>query len=159
MKIISILWNLPRSQSIRLWKMLQLFTFYDIHCNGCDVYLMWFSFAMIFLKMIYFNWRPTTLQYSGSFCHTLTWISHRCTCVPLSWTPLLPPSPSRSSGLSQCTGFECPVTCIELGLVICLTYGNIHVSVLFSQIFLPLPSPTESKSLFFTSVSLLLSCI
>ena len=23
------------------------------------------------------------------FCHTLTWISHRCTCVPLSWTPFL----------------------------------------------------------------------
>ena len=25
------------------------------------------------------------------------------------------------SGLSQCTGFECPVSCIELGLVICFT--------------------------------------
>ena len=23
------------------------------------------------------------------FCHTLTWISHRCTCVPLSWTRFL----------------------------------------------------------------------
>ena len=23
------------------------------------------------------------------FCHTLTWISHMCTCVPLSWTPFL----------------------------------------------------------------------
>ena len=31
--------------------------------------------------------------------------------------------------------------------------------MLFSQITPPSPSPTESKSLFFTSVSLLLSCI
>ena len=45
------------------------------------------------------------------------------------------------------------------GLVICFTYCNIHVSMLFSQIIPPLPSPTESKSLLFTSVSLLLSCI
>ena len=73
--------------------------------------------------------------------------------------PLPPPSPSDFSGSSQCTGFECPVSCIELGLVIYFTYGNIHDSVLFSQIISPLSSPTESKSLFFTSVSLLRSCI
>ena len=39
------------------------------------------------------------------------------------------------------------------------TEPNIHVSMLFSQIIPPLPSPTESNSLFFTSVSLLLFCI
>ena len=80
------------------------------------------------------------------------------TCPP-SWTPLLPPSPSHPSGSSQCTGPEHPVSCIELGLVISFTYGNIHVSMLFFHIIPPLPPPTESKSLFFISVSLLLSCI
>ena len=68
--------------------------------------------------------------------------------------PPPPPSPSRPSGSSQCTSFECPVLCIKLGLVIYFTYGNIHVSMLLSQIIPPSPSATESKSLFFISVSL-----
>ena len=69
------------------------------------------------------------------------------------------PSPSHPSGSSQCTGPEPPVSCTELGLVVCFTYANIHVSMLFSQVITPSPSPTESKSLFVTSVSLLLSHI
>ena len=39
------------------------------------------------------------------------------------------------------------------------TYDNIHISMSFSQIIPPSPSPTESKRLFYTSVSLLLSRI
>ena len=70
-----------------------------------------------------------------------------------------PPSPSHPSGSSQCTSSEHPLSCIEPGLAICFTYDNIHVSMLFSQIILPSPSPTESKSLFFSSVSLSLSCM
>ena len=31
---------------------------------------------------IYFCWRLITLQYCSGFCHTLTWISHGCACVP-----------------------------------------------------------------------------
>ena len=45
---------------------------------------------------------------------------------------------------------------IEPGLAICFTIDNLHVSMPFSHIISPLPSPTESKSLFYTSVSLLL---
>ena len=47
-----------------------------------------------FFKLIYFNWRLTTLQYWGGFCHTLTGISHGCTCGPHP-EPLchLPPHP------------------------------------------------------------------
>ena len=48
---------------------------------------------------------------------------------------------------------------IEPGLAIYFTYDNIHVLMLFSQIIPPSPSPTESKSLLFTSVSLLLAPI
>ena len=43
---------------------------------------------------------------------------------PPSRTPLPPPSPSHPSGLSQCTSFEYPVSCIKVGLVIYFTHGN-----------------------------------
>ena len=79
-------------------------------------------------------------------------------CSP-SWAPLPPPSPSHPSGSSQCTSPEHPVSCIEPGLAIRFTYDNLHISMPFSHIIPPLPSLTESKRLFSTSVSLLLSCI
>ena len=68
-------------------------------------------------------------------------------------------SRSHPSGSFQCTSPEHPVSCIEPGLAICFTYDNIHVSMPFSQTIPPSPSPTESKRLFYTSVSLLLSLI
>ena len=50
------------------------------------------------------------------------------------------------------TGFESPASCIKLALVIYFTYGNIHASLLFSQIIPPLPSLTESKSALYICV-------
>ena len=79
------------------------------------------------------------------------------TCSP-SWIPLPPPSPYHPSGSSQCTSPKLPVSCIEPGLAIHFLYDIIHVLMPFSQI-IPTPSPTESKRLFYTSVSLLLSRI
>ena len=76
-----------------------------------------------------------------------------------SWTPLPPPSPYHLSGSSQCTSPKHPVSCIEPRLVIHFLLDIIHVSMPFSQIIPPCPSPTRSKSLFYASVSLLLSCI
>ena len=89
------------------------------------------------------------------FCHTSTWICHGCTRVPHPE----PPPTSLPSGSSQCTSPKHPVSCIEPGLVIHFLYDIIHVSMPFSQIIPPSPSPTESKRLFYTSVSLLLSHI
>ena len=78
--------------------------------------------------------------------------------------PILDPlttSPHHPIPLScpRALAFECPASCTELALVIYFTYGNIYVSVLFSQIVPPLPSPTDSKSLFFTLVTLLVPYI
>ena len=112
----------------------------------------------IFVWLIYLNWRIITLLNCDGFCHTSTWICHRITCVPPILNPLPSPSPPHPSGLFQSTGSACWASCIELALVIYFTYGNTHISMLFSQITPPLPSPTESESLSFTSVSPLLPC-
>ena len=76
-----------------------------------------------------------------------------------SWTPLPLPSPYHLSGSSQCTSPKHPASCIKPRLAIHFLYDIIHVSMPFSQIIPPSPSPTESKRLFYTSVSLLLSCM
>ena len=75
------------------------------------------------------------------------------------WTPLPLPSSYHLSGSSQCTSPKHPVSYIEPRLAIRFLHDSIHVSVPFSQIIPPSPSPTEYKRLFFTSMSLLLSRI
>ena len=73
--------------------------------------------------------------------------------------PLPPPTPYHLSGSSPCTSPKHPVSCLEHRLAIHFLHDSMHISVPFSQIIPPSPSPTESKRLFYTSVSLLLSCI
>ena len=77
-------------------------------------------------------------------------------CSP-SRTVFPPPSPYHPSGSSQCTSPKHPVSCIKPGLATCFIYDIIHVSMPFFLIIPPSPSPTESKRLFYTSVSLLLA--
>ena len=69
-------------------------------------------------------------------------------CSP-SWTLLPPPSPYHPSGSSQCTSPRHPVSCIKPGLATRFIHDSIHVSMPFSQIFPPSPSPTESIRLFY----------
>ena len=79
------------------------------------------------------------------------------TCSP-SWNPShLPPI----SSLWVIPVRQPWASCIMYrpGLEIHFTYVIIHVSMPFSQIIPPSPSPTESKNPFHTSVSLLLSRI
>ena len=76
-----------------------------------------------------------------------------------SWTPLPPPTSYHLSGSSPCTSPKHPVSCIEHRLAIHFFHYRIHVSIPFSQIIPPSPSPTEFKSPFYRSVSLLLSHI
>ena len=76
-----------------------------------------------------------------------------------SWTPLPPPTPYHLSGSSLCTSPKHPVSCIKHRLALRFLHDSIHVSMPFSQIIPPSPSPSESKSPFYASVSLLLSRI
>ena len=80
-------------------------------------------------------------------------------CSP-SWTP--PPTSLLIPSLWVIPVHQPQAPCIMHrlpGLAICFTYDNIFVSMPFSQIIPLSPSPTESKTLFYTSVFLLLSCI
>ena len=123
------------------------------------LFIFIFNFCNItFFSFIFMSWRLITLQYCSGFCYTLTWISHGFICVPH------PESPSTSFPIPSLWVIpvhqpQALVSCIQPGLVICFTLDSIHISMLFSQIIQPSPSPTESKSLFCTSVSLFLSCI
>ena len=111
-----------------------------------------------FFTFIFISWRLITLQYCCGICHTLTWISHGFTCIPHPDPPCHLPLYPIPLGLPSAPGPN-TFSCIQPGLVICFTLDNIHVSMLFSWNIPPLPSPTESKSLFCISVSLYLFCI
>ena len=76
-----------------------------------------------------------------------------------TWNPLPPHSPYHLSGSSPCTSPKHPVSCIKHRLAIRSLHDSIHVSMPFSQIIPPSPSPSESKIPLYTSVSLLLSRI
>ena len=120
--------------------------------------IVWWFEHSFFFKFIYFNWKLITLQYCIGFAihqhESVTGID----VFPIL-NPLPPPSPYHPFGSSQGTSPKHPVSCIKPGLEIHFIYDIIHVSMPFSQIIPPSPSPTESKSLFYTSVSLLLSRI
>ena len=115
--------------------------------------ILFFYFQFILLLLLFYF----TILYW--FCHTSTWIHHRYTHVPHPEPPSHLSPHTIPLGSSQCTSPKLPVSCIEPGLAIHFLYDVIHVSMPFSQIFPPSPSLTESIRLFYTSVSLLLSCI
>ena len=77
-------------------------------------------------------------------------------CSP-SCTLLPPPSPYHPSGSSQCTSPKHPVSCIEPGLTTHFIYDIIHVSMPFSQIIPPSPSPRVQKTVIYISVSFAVS--
>ena len=106
------------------------------------ILFIYFLLYNIVLVLPYFNMNPPRVY----------------TCSQ-SWTLLPLPSPYHLSGSSHCTSPKHPVSCIEPRLAIQFIYDIIHVSMPFSLIIPASPSPTESKRLFYTSVSLLLSCI
>ena len=107
----------------------------------------------MFIYLFYFIF--LTLQYCIGFV-----IYQHESATGIHVFPILnpPPSPYHPSGLSPCTSPKHPVSYIERGLATRFIY-IIHVSMPFSQIIPPSPSLTESKRLFYTSVSLLLSRI
>ena len=125
-------------------------------CSLHFIYLfIYFEFyTVVFFFLILFN---LTLQYCIGFAiyqHESATGIH----VSPSWTLLPPPSPYHPSGSSHCTSPKHPVSCIEPGLATSFIYDIIHISMPFSQIIPPSPSPTESKRLFYKCEYLVLQC-
>ena len=115
-------------------------------------------FFFFFFPIIFISWRLILYNIVVVFaihCHESAMDLH---VFPI---PIPPPAslPTPSLWVFPVHQPGALVSCIQPGLVICFTLDNIHVSMLFSQIIPPSPSPIESKSLFYTSVSLFLSCI
>ena len=69
------------------------------------------------------------LQYHYGFSYIIMNLPRVYMCPPIL-NPLPSPSLLYPSELTQSAGFGCPSPSIELTLVICFTYDNVHISVL-----------------------------
>ena len=127
------------------------FFFFNFHNTDFILFL--------FFPFIFISWRPITLQYFSGFCHTLTWISHGFTCVPHPDPPSrLPPHPIPL-GLPSAPALSACLMHPTWAGGLFYPWCSILVSMLFSQNIPPSPSSRESRSLFYTSMSLFLFCI
>ena len=109
----------------------------------------------IFIFLVFFFFYFTILIW---FCHTSAWIRHGCTRVanpePLSH---LPPHTIPLGHLSApAPSFLYPALNLDWRFI---SYMLLYMFQCHSPKSSPPPSPTESKRLFYTSVSLLLSRI
>ena len=92
------------------------------------------------------------------FCHTSTWIRHRCTCVHHPETPSLLPPCTIHLGRHSAPDPSNQYHALDLDWRF-ISYMILYMFQCHSPKSSPPPSPTESKRLFYTSVSLLLSRI
>ena len=104
-------------------------------CYSLELCIHLFFFILLYntvLVLPYINMNPPRVYMSSQ-----------------TWTPLQPPTPYHLSGSSLCTSSKHPVSCIKHRLAIHFLYDSIHVSVPFSQIIPPSPSPSASRSLLY----------
>ena len=106
-----------------------------------------------------FNWLMIGLQYCFDFCHSSTWINHRCTYVPPSWVSLPPPAHPHPLGYYRAPVWV-PWVTQQIPIGYLFTYVDVFTSMLLSPFISPSPSssPPLSISLFSVSESPLLLC-
>ena len=133
-------------------------------CESLRMNIFWlasesipFSPGDFFFPFIFISWRLIT--YNIVVVFAIHW-HESAMYLQVFPIPILTPTslPTPSLWVFPVHQPRALVSCIQPGLVICFTLDNIHVLMLFSRNIPTLPSPTESKSLFCTSVSLFLFC-
>ena len=108
---ISCISTVAKSQTREIWVLnsCQTTWYLCVTQKTEDFHFLLVGFFVLFcFPFIFISWRLITLQHCSGFCHTLTWISHGFTCVPLpdppSHLPLhpIPLGLPSAPGLSTC---------------------------------------------------------
>ena len=120
-----------------------------ITCSTCSIYLVLSSPHILQLAPFFFKKNYLFILIGGNYFTILGWfLPYISMHQPQAYmflallTPLQHPSPRHPSSLSQSTGFGFPVSYIRLPLAIYFTFGNVHASMLSSQIIPPSHFPT-----------------
>ena len=128
---------------------------------------LWRLSAKFLDKSVLVNWlypkQKSTVSYLFFFLFAVNFVIHwNETAMGLHVFPMPIPPPTflstRSLWVFPVHQVRALVSCIQPGLVICFTLDNVQVSMLFSWNIPPSPSPTESKRLFYKSVSFFFFC-
>ena len=127
--------------------------YYEIYVIFPQFFLF---FRFWFFSFIFISWR-LYLLYNIVVVFVIHW-HESAMDLHVFPIPIHPPTSLSTLWVFPVHQARALVSCIQPGLVICFTIDNIHISMLFSWNIPPSPSPTESKSLFCTSVSLFLFC-
>ena len=80
-------WLLGQKIETLLFYFILFILFFRTWRKFISVYLMklyfFFGFLFVCFPFIFISWKLITLKCYSCFCHTLTWISHGFTCVPI----------------------------------------------------------------------------
>ena len=128
---------------------------WELDCEEGWVPKNWCFWTVVLEKTLFFFF---LLYFTLQYCIGFAIHQHEsATGIHVFPIPNSPPTSSphhHPSGSSQCTSPKHPAPCIKSRLAIHFLFDTIHVSMPFSQIIPPSPSPTKSKRLFFIYFSL-----